>query len=229
MSSVYQKTVDDKCLILEPGEALIREMAIPSNWTDLILYVGLSFTTAVDENGVTATESVTNTGLLSRPLFGVKDGSSLAPGAAGSQFLGYATKHTDSASRYLTGSPAQVLGYDASPTGIATDGATYYHGYNIGNLYLATNESSDTNYFGWCLFRITRRAGAVSFYIIPDYSNRTDASHSAINTLIDSTPWSDAGGPAVDARSWDIKHFFFRMPFNTVRARIHNYGYKLIT
>lgn len=254
MASVYQKTADDKCIILQPREAFQREMNIPADWKVLDLCIGFSATTSSDPNENLYVTFEAYNSVLDRTRIGVKSGEQIAPGLAGTKFIGltYPTNMNEGIGNRF-GQQLQHCG-DLSPYPQLTNpGAVFSDGVSdtwVGWLggpgvsppvpgsaapnVLLTGQripSDATEYFAWRLMRIRRDNPAtlsVTAFNIPD---QTDASDEAlINTLTNTN--MDAVRTSIATtvpQSWDVRHMYLRLPFTNARARIHNYGYRLVS
>lgn len=103
-------------------------------------------------------------------------------------------------------------------------------------LNYPNNITNSTSYFAWRVMRLRRdnadRIKIRSFSL----RNQTDASDSALRTLFTNVYWGDdtvSNYPYIlttTPQGWtDLTHMYFRAPFTGVRARIHNYGYRLVS
>lgn len=240
---IYQKTPSDKCIILDPQQPLLREMDIPGNWSKLNLVVGWSFTSSTEDNASTAyPSSVRNLTVLDTFMWGVKDGSAIAPGMAGSEFMGVGTLNSHSAYvglfRKSTNGYASIYGseandgqvYKADPTPVYTSGTNIMFNptlYEQQRFSAPLDSSGDSNYFYWMILQLTRTeqtlAAATQFI-----QNQTDPSSRAMREFLGNAAPSPFGAISGTGLMPDLRHFYLRLPMLTARVRIHNYGYRLI-
>lgn len=246
MASVYQKTPDDKCIILQPREAFMREMNIPANWTVLDLAFGVSYTTAADQNAPYSTTAGPGfSSHLDRTFYGVKDGSQTAPGFAGSRFLGtgYGSSNEYLGVSYGFYSHTNDTSY-VCPT--ATDGGSVVRGgrdapyitlpghiiTSAEDLLYGPTPNGDVNYFTWRMMRIDRTSSKPKMRLF-NIRNAPDPSDSALRDVFLNLNFSPAGSfveiDVSGADAWDIRHMYYRSPFTSMRVRIHNYGYRLVS
>ncbi|HLP07946.1 MAG TPA: hypothetical protein VK178_07255 [Opitutaceae bacterium] len=241
MATIYPKTASDKCIILEPREAFIREMNIPTNWTVLDLVLGLSFTTTSDANAQPPIPSyIARSTHLDTFFWGVKDGSNAAPGYTGSQFLGVSAQNNTNFGLFLYGAGSVLSLYSSQDAGTTyhqdpqptvTSGSTVTAAGNVSeNLLMNTplNPEQSTAYFRWIAIKLTRNGTSLAVQVA-NSANQTDASTVAMRAWLANTTWSAAIGSVAAATTAAIRHFYFRTPMLTSRARIHNYGYRLVS
>ena len=234
MATVYQKTPADKCIILSPRQALLREMNIPTGWTDLMICIGGSFCHVSGDNAAPAQEDKTYYSPLDHFFFGIKDSSHIQPVAVGSRFIGNTHGTYGTVQRLWTNTvPHSVEGDNGGywNRGLVADGLTTYStGGNstAANFYTSNNDTLDTGYFGWNAIRITREASATKLYGL-SVPNKTDASDGAMaSDVFNASGWTLYGTSALDTRAWDIRSIYIRLPFVNNRLRVHNYGFRLL-
>lgn len=91
----YQKTVTDKTIILGPREGFIRPFDFGTDWTEMRIGMFISgVTSAGDNTGISATETLALTTYADRLTVGIKDNTDDLPGVAGTNFVGYGTNAT---------------------------------------------------------------------------------------------------------------------------------------
>lgn len=247
MATIYQKTVDDKCLILEPREALQRELNLPANWQRVRIAIGLSITGSVsDPNTLPTLESITRLTELDRFYFGLKTSEVNAPHVAG-KFVGISDYSANPSSYPLSISSGYYVGSEANavfrfqPT-ICESGTRYQTastatGSNL--IYVTSNPTSATNYGAFVVLEIDVRttgtlicrmggsANGAAQGATTDFSDAAlrdrlqNASFSSDTTLTSGVYWGAGENPGTT-------HMYFRLPFFNNRARIHSYGYLLV-
>ena len=238
MAEIYQKTIDDKCIILSPREALMREMNIPSNWTLLDVIVGLSFTSTSSPNAEPAEEETVSR-LSNRDsfFFGVKDGTLEQPGFAG-RFLGFSTAVAGMTTRTngIGTYTRTIMGPGVySPLATAADAATVVTSPSLVDctdtyFCMPNDPTPSTGYFRWVAIRLDRSSGTSLVAAVSPSGNLTDASNEALRSHLIAATWGYVSAVAVSGIStWDVRHLFLRFPFYNYRIRVHNYGYRLIS
>lgn len=247
MATIYQKTVDDKCLILEPREALQRELNLPDDWKRVRIAIGLSITGSVsDPNTLPTLETITRLTELDRFYFGLKTSEVNAPHVAG-KFVGISDYSSNPSSYPLSISSGYYIGNEANvifsfqPT-ICDAGIRYQTASATGSnqIYVTSNPTNTTNYGAFVVLEIDVRTpgtlicrmGGSAEWIAQgaattDFSDAAlrdrlqNASFSPATTLTSGVYWGAGENPGTT-------HMYFRLPFFNNRARIHSYGYLLL-
>lgn len=232
-ATIYQKTVVDKCAILDPGAFLLRKMNLNPNWTDLRIGAFVSFTTAGGDNETPVYESFDTAGIPLRLIaFGIKNVEDLSdpaaeslPGQAACQFVGVTNLnevHTSAImDTYSAGQGIQSVNYGY------TDGTTIVcsvAGVTFGHLDTTADATADTLYSGFWGFRFERSGSDVTITRFT-LENQTDVSASKLLELL-----SPVFPPPVEAKTFTLPFtvpdgFFLRMPFQNNRIRVHCYGW----
>lgn len=232
---IYQKTVDDKCAILDLGAFVLRRLNFPAVWDDVRIGAFLSFTTADDPNAVPVFESLATTGVpTNRFAFGLKTISSLAspgaeplPGQPGCDFIGVST---------LDGAPT-AINQTYGPGGVEAVNYGYSEGADptfntalgsFGHIDTSATPNQATNYCTFFGIRIAKSGANIGVGFLPGVDT-TSPTKDALRALL-STPvvgWTMAGG--VYTTGFDVPDgLFIRAPFQTNRMRVHAYGYHVV-
>ena len=234
---IYPKTATDKCIILNARQPLCREMSIPASWRILDLVVGLSYTSTSSDNSAAVNETVVRQSLLDAFCFGVKDGAAIAPGSVGTKFVGFSTGIPEQATQqsYGGGYTRIYSGSYKSPVATATTDATISTSGVYGDrtdTFFTTAEHPEaaTGYFRWIAIRLDRTtAGTLVASCNAPVGNQTDASDAALKASLAPATYEYRSSVAVPGvEEWALRHFYFRVPFFNQRARVHNYGFRLI-
>lgn len=227
MAEIYQKPSADKCLILEPGEALLREMALPTQWTQIMLAFALSWTTSADDNTNPTNESVTYLNPLSSFAAGIKDGSMIAPGRAGSRFVGFRTNHVV---------PTTLTSGELSPSQYkvtwVTDGVTSNSGGTAQPVLSFPANSSAATLFGSILLLRLTVSGTSVTAALNVTAAATDFGDAALKSaMLNASLINSASVPGwwLNGETPEVRHIYLRSPFQNNRLRVHNYGYMVIS
>lgn len=238
MATIYQKTATDRCIILQPREAMLRKMNIPVGWSDLAIAMAFSITSDVGDNATPVTEALNVSSALDRISFGIKDDSTILPLMAGSRFIGLNTfTPWDSTVRINDSGGWRTDGKNSSWSGtswVLTDGVTQrYLTSDQGSshrLSCGSNPTADSSYSNWISIRMIRTADDITVKYI-NTPCTTDPNSTAIQTFFDTASWQYvANNYALSGiGAWDVRNIFLRLPFRHNRARVHCYGYKLFS
>lgn len=226
MATIFQKPGADKCLILEPGEALLREMALPTQWTQIRLAFGLSITTAASNDANCVNETLSYINPLSSFIAGIKDGSLIAPGRDGSRFIGI--RPTIAGNTIGSGQLASGHTLEAIATNnlsIAASAGIY------AGLNFTANGSGTTAFgaiFSVCI-TIVNATVTVGYAMSSATADFSDAALKA--ALLTATPYTSAAvaGWWTSGATPEVRHIYLRSPFLNNRFRVHNYGYMVIS
>jgi hypothetical protein len=230
MAKIFEKSVTDKTLILEPREGLLRKFDFGNDWTEVRVGMFFSIVTAAGDDTYSGTlESLAFNTAADYVTFGLKNTSDEAlPGLADSLFLGYMqpsglgaqfssgniqnASNNQMSSGGFVGTTGVINAGTASrhlpcPT-LAGTSADYAHGamlkFVIADRGLATQTVTVT--FGW-----TQTTGT-------DYSAsllRTEMNNATYNGLGSALAWNDTSD------AYDIPDgFWVRLPFYDYRLRI---------
>jgi hypothetical protein len=234
MAKIYQKTIasgTDKCLILDPREALLYPFNI-GTWTEARLGFLISVTSAASDNSADAQSisSVIMDSAANHFAFGIKDSSETLPRLAGSQFWG--------ASSIINGTTLSTSGnpYTGANLGvIATNGASVsVPSATMGASNYLLAQGGGTTLFCQLLalkMQITDLGGATQSVSISGANPSTAQSVPSIvnmRALLAGTSFS-SGTSAITNLAWHDNGvprpipntIFARMPFGNGRLRIH--------
>lgn len=247
MATIYQKTPSDKCIILEPGEVLTRPMALPATWSHIRLAVAVSLTGLSDPNSSATGESISYLGEAFHFYFGISSGS-IGVHQPGSKFIGISDNNGLS--------PLAV--YPPGDTSFNTIGhsgwdGTFYYATTMGDnggvargdppgtlenfRFFAGAPSGDVNYA--CIWVVDIQVGnggggqqniATQISLNSCQSSFTDSDmKTALSTGTFSTPLQLRSVSFIpNDTTPPVDMFYFSLPLNQNRVRIHNYGYLVI-
>lgn len=218
----------------------MREMNIPEDWKVIDMAWGFSWTSTSNPNQEVNASVDAFTDTLDRTAFGVKDSSLGAPGRGTTKFLG--CRFTDeleglgNSYEYRGhGQSQRGTGYSRAPNACVGNGATLAEvsvdGYFSGNLLVGHSPADATQYFAWRLMRVNRSSPTAVTFTGKIVMDQTDASDEALQNTFTNTVYPDPVTVTTSApQAWtDIRSMYFRLPFTGLRARIHNYGYRLVS
>jgi len=253
MAEIFEKILDvDKCLILNPRQAVQRRMAdaIVDEWTELRVGLFWSMTNASQDNALPVGESLLLNSLLDMPFFGFKnwydlgqtsgDPNELAPGFAGTVFLGFgATQESVGPELFQNGTTSWILRSSQPNT---WDLAGYNEASHIGSAAVGGrpecpyDTTASTLYAGFMGFKMTLANRGLSNQSVtlslPSSSavfqvQYTDVSAANLRTVLAQTVFS-----VNDVVAWNNgvsalqipDSFYLRMPFYVNRIRLHAVG-----
>jgi hypothetical protein len=245
-SIIYEKalaTTTEKSLILGVGDCINRPIALPATWT--VIRVGVFWSIVPlneDDTNNATTETVTYANSRSLLLMGIKDSSSIAPGYAGSKFIGFGSKVADS----LTLQTYSGGGRNLAMGGVGYTSRWYPYGANGATLYNSStsyttstyenirgNPSGLTDFAGFAAVEITVSGGNFSIKGMVTASV-TDTSAANLQTQLVSASLNTAT-TAVNVSAWGqsasdlgVNCFYFRSPFINHRFRIHCHGVRVM-
>lgn len=218
MATIYEKTANDNCLILDTREALVYPFDFGDDWSEIRIGAIVSVTTNTGDNQVGVTEffsAPTNTN--DRMYFGLKDGSERLPHDGGTSFIGMAGIGLVE-QRVQQGSTRFVYG-------VATSGdyATYSQMVNFEQVYIGygTWSTGESRYAQFNSLRITR-TGANYTVSYSHFDNNNSDPYTNLNTrqmLRTSTYGNAVTGLAY---ATGMNNFFCYFPWFNNRIRLHN-------
>ena len=249
MATIYQKTPSDKCIILEPGEVLTRPMALPATWSHIRLAVAVSLTGLSSEDSAATSETLSYLGEAFHFYFGISSGS-IGVNQPGSKFIGISdnnngsyrlTVYPGNSSDSSVGNAANsVYGYVSTICENGVSSRANLAGYGDSNMFSSGVSSQPSNYA--CIWvvdiQITDSGGYYSYLqlttSISTNSNQSSFSDSDLRTALSSGTFSSPNRTSDGQAFWparttpDVDTFYFSLPLNQNRVRIHNYGYLVI-
>lgn len=249
MAKIFDKTdidsVQDRALVLNTNEAILRKMDLPEGWTEVRLGMFLSpadYLTGL--NSWVGENSINQSVIDNSYCFGIKDESITKISETGSSYIGVFSAGVD-ANAFKSSNAGTTDGWvrtiafanyylycavynDASKISYGLGSATseYLRMYQTGGA----SKKATVNFAGVSikLQKGTTTKAVVSLLKNETITSETDVSNENMRQRIFNSPaseiatvntWFSGNAPS------NLNSFFFKLPMPTICACVHNYGY----
>lgn len=229
----------DMVQVLEPREAYERPPNF-TTWSEVRMGMFYTVVPSASYNTYSTSETIAYSSYLDRLCFGLSNGSGLAPGAIGSQFVGWMTNQAAGATTTNTSNNATngVLAGTNAMKWASSNDATILTSANIGLGYGANVNYapySASNYASFIGLKLTvQNAGLATQTITAQMSDVGDGSGPGVGPFADvslanlRTQLTNASYAAGQVLTWNAGgvalpipyYWFIRLPFLNNRIRV---------